>query len=209
MDSGTFDRNWIEYDKWYEENESIYKAELNAVRELIPSGIGLEIGVGTGRFAHPFHVEYGIDPSLNMLRLSKKRNIQVVQGKGEELPFKNEAFHFILIMVTLCFVDDVLKLLCESMRTLKKNGKLIIGLINKNSVLGKKYDKSRQQSKFYTHVRFSPPERILTLFKETGFTFIDSRQTRFRFPGKINNGETPKKGYNKGGFVVLKAEKTR
>lgn len=207
MKSKIFDQNWQEYDKWYEDNESIYKAELNAVRELIPSGIGLEIGVGTGRFAHPFHVEYGIDPSLNMLHLSKKRNIQVVQGKGEELPFKNDAFHFILIMVTLCFVDDVLKLFIESMRTLKKNGNLITGLINKNSVLGKKYDKSRQRSKFYKHARFFSPERILKLFNETGFTLIDSRQTLFRSSGKIIDAETLKKGYNKGGFVVLKAEK--
>jgi len=207
MKSRTFNQNWQEYDKWYEQNESVYEAELNAARELIPSGIGLEIGIGTGRFAQPFHVEFGIDPSLNMLRLSKKRNIHVVQGKGENLPFKNETFHFILIMVTLCFVDDVVKVLSESMRALKKKGQLIIGLINKNSRLGKDYEKSKQRSEFYKHAHFYSPEKILELFKETGFTLIDSRQTLFRFPGKINNGETLKKGYNRGGFVVLKAEK--
>ncbi len=207
MNSKIFDQSWIEYDKWYEDNESVYKAELNAVKALIPSGKGLEIGVGTGRFSQPFHVEFGIDPSLNMLRLSKKRNIQVVQAKGEELPFKKETFHFILIMVTLCFVEDVFKVLSESMRTLKKNGKVITGLINKNSRLGKDYEKSRQRSQFYKHAHFFSPEIILKLFKETGFKFIGSRQTLFRFPGKINDGETLKKGYNKGGFVVLKAEK--
>jgi len=207
MKSKIFDQSGQEYDKWYEENESVYKAELNAVRELISPGKGLEIGVGTGRFAQPFHVEFGIDPSLNMLRLSKKRNISVVQGKGEELPFKKESFHFILIMVTLCFVDDVVEVLKESMRTLKKNGLLIIGLINKSSPLGKDYEKSRQQSKFYKHAHFFSPEKILKLLKESGFTFIDSRQTLFRSPGKINDGETLKKGYNKGGFVVLKAKK--
>ena len=71
-----FDKKYQAYDQWYERHEDVYQAELNALRDLIPSGKGLEIGVGTGRFAHPFQVEFGIDPALNMLHLAKKRKIK-------------------------------------------------------------------------------------------------------------------------------------
>jgi len=202
-----FDQKWIEYDKWYDENEDIYRFELNAVKELISSGSGLEIGVGTGRFAAPFHVEFGIDPSVNMLQLAKKRNIKVVQGIGEELPFKNETFHFILIMVTLCFANNIKRVFKESLRTLKSKGKIIVGMINKNSPLGEKYQKSRKENEFYKHAHFLCPEEIIKLFNETGFKYTDSRQTLFPSLNENPKTQKPKKGYNQGGFVVLKAEK--
>ncbi|MFW6140129.1 MAG: class I SAM-dependent methyltransferase [Acidobacteriota bacterium] len=202
-----FEKNWRKYDQWYEEHQDVYKSELDAVKELIPAGKGMEIGVGTGRFATPFHLEFGLDPSLNMLQLSKKRGVKVVCGKGEELPFKNESFHFILIVVTLCFVNDVMRVLKESKRALKKSGTLIIGLINKNSPLGKKYQKSRKKSEFYRDAEFLYPEKILNLLKITGFEFIDSRQTLIQPLHEISPSQIPEKGYDQGGFVVLKARK--
>jgi ubiquinone/menaquinone biosynthesis C-methylase UbiE len=202
-----FEKNCQEYDQWYEEHDDIYQAELDALKDLIPSGKGLEIGVGTGRFAAPFHVEFGIDPAVNMLHLAKKRNVKVVQGFGERLPFKNDSFHFILIVVTLCFVDSVITVFKEAKRTLKTNGIMIVGMINKNSPLGKKYQKSRTKSEFYKHAGFLSSGEILDLFKKTGFEFIDSRQTLFQPPHKMSGPQIPKKGYNRGGFVVLKTQK--
>jgi ubiquinone/menaquinone biosynthesis C-methylase UbiE len=202
-----FEKKWQEYDQWYDDHEAIYRSELNAVRDLIPSGRGLEIGVGTGRFAVPFHVEYGIDPSMKMIQLAKKRNIKVVQGLGEELPFKNDSFHFILIVVTICFVDDVMMVLKESARTLKNSGILIVAMINKNSPLGRKYQKSRKKSEFYKYAEFLYPEKILDIFKKTGLKFIESRQTLLQSFHETSQLQTQKKGYNQGGFVVLKAQK--
>ncbi|MBD3414258.1 MAG: methyltransferase domain-containing protein [Candidatus Aminicenantes bacterium] len=207
MKAKPFDKYWNEYDRWYDEHEPAYKAELNAVKDLIPDGRGLEIGVGTGRFAMPFQVRFGLDPSLNMLLAAKKRGIRVVQSIGENLPFKNDSFHFILIVVTLCFLDDVLKVIQESIRTLKHNGYLITGMINKNSLLGIEYQKTKKKNPFYRLARFMPPEKILRMFHETGLQFIDSRQALFRAWHKSDKDETPKIGYNQGGFVVLKAQK--
>jgi len=202
-----FEKKWQDYDRWYERHADVYQAELNSLRELIPSGRGLEIGVGTGRFAHPFQVEFGIDPALNMLHSAKKRGIKVVQGVGEKLPFKNDSFHFILIVVTLCFVNDVIMVFKESFRTLKSSGNLIIGMINKSSSLGKKYEKSRKKSKFYEHAEFISPEEILDPLKKTGFELTDSRQTLIQTSNKTIKDKSTKKGYNQGGFVVLKAQK--
>ena len=43
-------------------------------------GLGLEIGVGTGRFAGPLGIEIGIDPSMTMLTYSIKRNVVGIRG---------------------------------------------------------------------------------------------------------------------------------
>ena len=49
-----FEQYTGKYEEWFERNMFAYEAELHAVRWLLPkSGTGMEIGVGTGRFATP------------------------------------------------------------------------------------------------------------------------------------------------------------
>lgn len=112
-----YDKNWKEYDEWYDTHQAIYQSEIKALKKLMPSGIGLEIGVGTGRFAIPFSVQFGLDPSLNMLKLARCQGIKVVQGFGENLPFKIGSFHFILIVLTMWLIDDPLRFLKEAAGT--------------------------------------------------------------------------------------------
>ncbi len=40
-----FDRNWKKYDDWFEKHKDIYFTELKTLRNAIPEGLGLEIGV--------------------------------------------------------------------------------------------------------------------------------------------------------------------
>lgn len=55
-----FDDYVTEYDAWFEKHPDLYLAELEAVRSFIPaSGIGMEIGVGTGRFGAAWHSHWG------------------------------------------------------------------------------------------------------------------------------------------------------
>ncbi len=58
-----FDRTWNDYDQWFNEHQALYETELAALRLAVPTGAGLEIGVGTGRFAAPLRVRYGLDPA--------------------------------------------------------------------------------------------------------------------------------------------------
>jgi len=63
-----------EYDHWFEKNRPAYESEIALLKKLIPdTGIGLEIGIGTGRFSYVLGIEWGIDPAHNMLLLAKKR----------------------------------------------------------------------------------------------------------------------------------------
>jgi len=57
-----FDRYYKRYDNWYEKNKFAYLSELKTVRKVLPrKGKGLEIGVGTGRFAAALGISTGID----------------------------------------------------------------------------------------------------------------------------------------------------
>jgi len=204
-----YEKNWQEYDEWYDTHQAIYKSEIKALEKVMPSGRGLEIGVGTGRLASPFSVRFGLDSSFNMLKLAKQRNIKVVQGFGEDLPFKNESFHFISILFTIWLVDDPSRFLKEAVRTLKKKGTLILGITDRNSRWGKFYEQKEAQSKFYSAGQFLSPEEILEIFKNIDVEFKEAFQTLFGNPPDIKDIEEPRRGFGKGGFVVLKAIKNK
>lgn len=202
-----FDETYQEYDEWYESHQAIYQSQTKALKKIVPPGRGLEIGVGTGRSASAVSVQFGLDPSFNMLKFAKQRHIKVVQGLGEDLPFKNETFNFVTIVYTIELVDDPLHCLKEAVRTLQKRGALIVGMHNRNSDWGKHYERKQAQSKYYKFFHFFSPEEILQFFKEIPVEFKDAVQTLFQSPPDIKDIEEPREGYGPGGFVLLKAVK--
>lgn len=199
-----FDETSKGYDAWYESHPALYRSELAALRPAVPSGTGLEIGVGTGRFAAPLGVRFGLDPAINMLRLAKKRGILAVQGLGESLPFRDRAFDFVQIVFVIEFVDQPLFFLKEAARTIRPNGFLILGFIDRESVWGQYYaqDPSHRQN-------FHPfrAEEVLGIFAQIGLEFREAYQTLFRPPPDIGKEEEPMAGFGRGGVVILKAEK--
>jgi ubiquinone/menaquinone biosynthesis C-methylase UbiE len=204
--SNIFDQYYKRYDAWYDKHKFAYLSELEVLKKVIPKKAkGLEIGVGTGRFAHTLGIQYGIDPSKKMLEIAKKRGIEVKLGYGEKLPFKNCSFDYVAIIITLCFVKDPIKVLGEARRVLKKNGKFIIGIIDKDSFLGKFYRKKK--SIFYKQANFFGVKELTNLLESVGFKRFSYYQTIFKLPEKINSIEKPKKGFGKGGFVVISGEK--
>lgn len=195
-----FDENWERYDDWFEKHKNTYSSELKALKKVITEGFGLEVGVGSGRFAQPLGANIGIDPSRNMLKLAKKRGIQVILGEGENLPFKDFTFDFVLVVVTLCFVDNPENILNEASRVLKKGGRLIVGEINRESQLGQLYDSKREKSEFYKLAAFYSGNEIIEMFNKAGIRYIESYQT---FLESLKIEEEPKKGADRGGFVVI------
>ena len=201
-----FDRYCKRYDAWYDRNKFAYLSELEAIRKVLSKrGKGLEIGVGTGRFAAPLGITTGIDPSKKMIKIAQERDIDVRQGVGEKLPFGNTAFDCVAIIITLCFVKGPQKVLKEARRVLKKNGKIIIGIIDKDSFLGKFYQK--KNSIFYKQANFLSVKEVADLLKQAGFNKLSYYQTVFKLPNRINSIEKPLKGFGKGGFVVILGEK--
>jgi ubiquinone/menaquinone biosynthesis C-methylase UbiE len=210
MEESVFELFPQEYDEWFERHKFAYLSELEALRKAIPKGEkGLEVGVGTGRFAQPLGIKIGVDPSEKMLEIARKRGIEGILGRGENLPFKDGEFDFVLLAFTLCFVEKPLKVLEEAKRVLKPGGRVIVGIIDKNSKLGKIYQAKKEKSKFYRIAIFYSSGEIIDMLRKLDFTNIKALQTLSGGPDSIKEVEAPKEGYGEGGFVVIYGEKRR
>jgi len=203
-----FEEYASQYEGWFERNRFVYESELRAIREQLPEkGKGIEIGVGSGRFAAPLGIEMGVEPSRKMRELAQKRGIRTIEGVAERLPFHNSQFEFALMVTTVCFVDDIQDSFQEAYRILKPGGCLIIGFIDRESSLGRLYQQHKKKSVFYKIATFYTVAEILLNLKKVGFKNFSLIQTIFHSLSKIKAIEPIKEGYGEGSFVVIKALK--
>lgn len=203
-----FDEHAQEYDRWFDENVRLYQNEVDAVRRFIPRiGDGIEIGVGTGRFAIPCGIRIGINPSASMTRIAKHRGMTVCRALGERLPFRNDQFDFVLLVTVICFVDNPSTLLREACRVLKPSGRIIIGFIDRNSNLGRLYESHKDSDKFYRHARFNSVEQVVDCARQARFATLEFCQTIFGIPGENLENDQVREGFGEGAFVVLSGKK--
>ncbi|NOR47556.1 MAG: methyltransferase domain-containing protein [Methanosarcinaceae archaeon] len=203
-----FEKYAKEYDEWFDANRFAYESEIQALKKFVPENSkGLEVGVGTGRFAVPLGIRIGVEPAKAMTDIAQKRGIKVYEAKAEKLPFDDSSFDFVLIVVTICFVQDPIQALREAKRVLKPGGYIIIGMIDKESFLGKLYESKKKESKFYRHANFYSIRQVLDWLKNFEFEHIKTCQTIFKNPKKITAVEPVKEGHGEGGFVVITAQK--
>ncbi len=206
----TFEQHVAEYENWFVNNPLAYVSELHAVRELLPeSGKGVEIGVGTGRFAAPLGIRVGIEPARAMAEVARRRGVNVVTGVAEALPFKNEEFDFALMVTTVCFLDDVDTAISEVHRVLKAGGSFIIGFVDRESALGKAYQERKNKSAFYKDATFYSVDELLVYLTRAGFADFSFRQTLFRPLSELHEAEPVREGHGRGSFIVVRAAKER
>jgi SAM-dependent methyltransferase len=203
-----FDRRAEEYDRWFSEKGHAYASELEAVRAFVPEGgVGVEVGVGTGRFAAPLGIGIGVEPAWGMAAIARSRGIEVHEGRAEDLPFAGGTFDFVLLVTVICFVEDAAAMFREAHRVLKPEGRIIAGFIDRDSPLGQQYEAKKPSNEFYRGAKsYSAPE-VMRLLDEAGFRHIESRQTLYNPPGEMNSPEPVREGYGEGAFVVLSALK--
>jgi ubiquinone/menaquinone biosynthesis C-methylase UbiE len=192
------------YDEWFERNPQKYKLELKAVKTFIPQNAkGLEVGVGSGKFAAPLGIKTGVEPSNKMAQIAESSGINVIKAVAEALPFEDESFDFVLMVTTICFVDDIKKSFKEAHRVLKKDGFIVVGFVDKDSELGNKYQKNRDKSKFYKEATFFSTSEVVDLLKDAGFKSFEIKQTLLPQDEKKDIID----GFGKGSFVVIKGIK--
>lgn len=133
------------YDQWFqsESGQSVARIEKDLLlRVWSPKSAQrvLEVGCGTGLFlewlAQLGHQVSGIEPSLPMLDLARKRlpeKVDLYRGFAEDLPYEDNAFDTVALITTLEFVDDPSIALREAFRVARRQ--VLIGSLNKYSII--------------------------------------------------------------------------
>jgi SAM-dependent methyltransferase len=206
--SGVFEAHSERYDEWFVRHEPVYHSELLALRALLPwRGLGLEIGVGTGRFAAPLGVRVGLDPARAMLFHARQRGVNVVQGIAEGLPFADAVFGYVLMVVVLSFISDVRAALAEIRRVLKAQGVLAIGFLDYGCPIGRAYLERHARRVFFRDARFYASAEVEALLASAGFHRLSWVQTLYGPPEKTTKIEALRPGRGDGAFVVVSAVK--
>jgi len=182
-----FERLADRYDRWFEspKGRRVFRVEAACIRDLL---IGvprpwLEVGVGTGRFAAALDVDEGVDPSAPVLRYAARRGIRTRQGSAEDLPYADRSFGAVLLIVTVCFLSRPAAALSECRRILRPDGRLIVGLVPKDSPWGRAYARrGREGHPFYSNALFYTCREVIRAAEKAGFFPEDSRSCLFEDP---------------------------
>ena len=94
----------------------------------------LDVATGTGLVAQaiiecgmPGAMVVGLDPSRGMLAENQRAHrLELVQGLGERLPFRNDSFDFVVMGYALRHVQDLRSLFAEFRRVLRPGGRVLI-----------------------------------------------------------------------------------
>jgi len=203
-----FDQYAQEYDRWFDENVSLFQAELNALSRVVPkSGKGIEIGAGTGRFTQPLRIRLGVELSRPMALIAHGRGLEICQAMGEKLPFSERQFDYVLLVTTICFVADILVLLQEIHRVLVPGGVLVNAFIDKESALGRVYESQKGTNKFYRQAHFYSAEQVAEYTRQAGYSGLVFSQTILGLPAEKPNFDAIRDGTGEGAFVILLAKK--
>jgi len=133
FDATAPDYDWISgvmslwTDRWYRKQALVRSGLRPGMRLLdVASGTGLMAEAAVGLGLEPAAVA-GIDPSRGMLEQNRQRNpVALLQGRGENLPFRSATFDFVCMGYALRHVDDLRKLFGEFRRVLRPGGRLLI-----------------------------------------------------------------------------------
>jgi len=203
-----FEKSVQEYDAWFDRNPLAYKSEILALKKfLAPHLRGLEIGVGTGRFAISLGVAVGVEPAAAMAGKALNRGIRVCRAVAEALPFRRDSFDLVVMVTVICFLRNPLLALMEATRVLKPDGQILIGMIDKDSPLGQSYEAHKQESTFYRQAHFYSVNQAVEWLGKLAYKQVETCQTIYHLQS-LTSLEPIDGGHGKGAFGVISARKS-
>lgn len=203
-----YESHAAEYDQWFDENPETYQAEINAIKQLLPKGKGIEIGAGSGRFTAPLAIETAVEPAEAMRqRASNERGLQMLAGVGEALPVADASYDFAAFITSTCFLDNPAKAFEEAARVTNESGSVIVAFLERDSELGQVYEKHKQESPFYCDATFYTYNEIEAWLTQARFSNFTTVQTVL--PQNSHQTTDILPGHDLGAFIVLRAEKNQ
>ena len=200
-----FKRHTEQYEEWFDKNLYAYESELMLLKDLNIRGKSVEIGVGTGKFAFPLGIKLGVEPTEEMYKKAVEIGIDTACGVAEELPLRSDTFDWVLMVTTICFVNDPQKASDEMFRILKKGGHVAVAYVDRDTELGAVYLAKKDRNVFYREAKFYCTQDIINILEESGFKDIKTYQTLT--DTSMSSIEQPRTGHGKGGFAAVTAVK--
>jgi SAM-dependent methyltransferase len=212
VDGSPFDGHAAEYDAWYDGKGRVaFDTELAALRPLLVQcpKPWLEVGVGTGRFAQALGIPTGVDPSVRLLELARRRGIDAIQASGEKLPFVDGSFGTVFLLTTWEFLADPAVMLRETRRVLRPEGVLVNAYLDRTGKWGASYvERGRAGHPLFSHARFDTFAEVKAATEAAGFVVSRVVSALFSGPGETTETEVPREGYQPGAsFVVVVASR--
>ncbi|MBP5178930.1 MAG: class I SAM-dependent methyltransferase [Lachnospiraceae bacterium] len=232
MGKQKFDGYADKYDEWFMKNENLFTSELRLFEKVLGDITGkklLSVGCGSGLFESYIDSSNidGIEPSEDMGRIAEKRGINVIKyGLIEDVDLPDETYDIIYFNGSSSYMEDLKPVYEKSLRALKKNGKLILLDVPKESAFGFMYLLGKSLNTYdHEFLEGAMPElpyplalassgvwhtteEKINVLKELGIKNFDFYQTLIKNPLYTNEEpEEVSEGYKSGGYVAIIAEK--
>ncbi|MCD6287951.1 MAG: class I SAM-dependent methyltransferase [Candidatus Hydrogenedentes bacterium] len=181
MAAGTFDFGTVanRYDKWYETAQgTVYdRIEKHAVGRTLPDirhgNQMLEIGCGTGHWSRFFSERgfrvTGIDISPEMVNVARSKGIENASfyvADATSLPFPDDSFDIAVAVTVLEFVAEPDRMLHEMARCVRHGGRLVIGALNRHSILG--IQRRARPSELFSSAKMFTRSELYELLSDVG-----------------------------------------
>ncbi len=192
-----FDLSAPKYDAWYEtpKGRQVLETELKALDCLIPgSGLGVEIGAGTGIFAESLSSDARtivcVDPSVGMLRRASERGLHSVLAPGERPPLRDRCLGFAYLVTVLEFVEEPSAVLEGAKGALRDCSPVVVLTINRESPWGALYERLRNEGDpIFVVAKLYSFEEARAFFEAAGLAVAEAFGTLTSGPDELEAGD--------------------
>jgi ubiquinone/menaquinone biosynthesis C-methylase UbiE len=157
-----FDYSAKDYDSWCKTPigsyvDSLEKQLIDEVAQPKPGEVAIDLGCGTGIYsiwlAEKGLSVTGVDLSKEMLKVAIEKShdknlcIDYKQADLHHLPYEDHTFDLAVCNIVLEFADSPELVIAEGLRVLKTGGRLVVGMIGKDSDWARTYQARAKQKK--------------------------------------------------------------
>lgn len=227
-----FDGYADKYDEWFMVNDNLFTSELRLFKKVLGDIIGkklLSVGCGSGLFESYIdssNIE-GIEPSEDMGRIAEKRGVNVIKyGLIEDVDLPDEKYDIIYFNGSSSYMENLKPVYEKCLKALKKDGKLILLDVPKESAFGFMYLLGKSLNTYdHEYLEGAMPalpyplalaasgvwhstEEKIGVLRDLGVKEFTFYQTLVKNP--LYTNEEPEEvieGYKSGGYVAIIAGK--
>ena len=132
----------------------VWKSIKNFILQLKENSLILDCGCGNGKNMEINKKCYfiGFDYSINLLKICKNKNLNILQSNIKKIPFKDEIFDATISVAVLhhiYFKSDRSDAINELIRVTKKNGEILIQVWSNDVKKNKKFTKINNNNDYF------------------------------------------------------------